>query len=1181
MKKTSIIISIILSLVISFIPLNNIVAENETITVTFDGNGGLFNDEESLEVVVGEDGKIDEESWPNDPTRIGYSFNGFYLNDELINNEYVFTEDTTLSAKWIFIEQNDNNENEIIDDTINFENVINLTSGEVATLTVDIDGGTLNNGYPDDWTELGDGKYSKEYSTGEYVDLENEWKTYEPTKDNLGFVYWIDENGWYSNKFYISEDITIKAKYNPLCDVIIDLVGGTPENGCPSGWSDNGEGKYKKGFPIENTANFGDEWIGYEPIKENYVFAEWVDEDGSYTGGSCYVTGETVIKAKYSPLLNVIVDLKGGTIDDVDIPKGWEPVAGETGKYTKKFAEDTYYNSIISEWQGVVPQYSAESGVGFVSFETDGDWYWLENDNSVITAKTGELKTVTVNINGGNVISVDPSWTKDLSNSDLYTKKYPKGYSTGKIFDELKSEFNINKFYDNKFFTNNYEYDYTSWEIVDDSFVYKAKYDEAIVIKIALSDNGTVLVNDEEINHTFELSIPASSYLTIQDSKLKIGSTELSDFNVCIEGYGNTGYKLDYFTLAGTKIDGYISQITPNSQITAVFIEGTQNYPVWIGGVQLSEENTTLLDGAVSFDPTTRVLTLDGANIVFSSPIGISFATNITLKVLSDSSITAIESGNSKCAIAGIYDESGVGSSDNPSNASNLNIVGNGKLTIDLAKTDGADFTHQINVEGIFANKIDISTDVEIISGIVSNASMNIASFIGIDSAETGGITVNNGKSVVIYVKSVSCGSSMPKCYLISGPLTIDDKANVDVAVGSYSNYDGSPTSVSNISLLSGTISFSSNPVGKVNLLQSTNLKTIEGANADAKTTDKTFTQANVSTPLLLSTKESVNVEGVSMTKNEFKSNETITRSGTPLAKKKSDSVNVTDYIDTWEYVYYKEENGNWIKLSTTPNDEGSYKLVVSANDDDYFGKLELPFTIVHAHNFSYKVNEENEAQLLATCSGLNCEHHDTPLTLTLTSPSSKELVYNETTKVITFADGEKDVWKTETGNDAPAIVYYLQDETTKTNNENSKASSEGGAPIYAGTYIAKTTVDTDKTAKLEFTVAAIEYDFEDGKNSEWKQGDSSGLVITSKAPYNEFERVEVDGEIIDYSNYVVEEGSTKVTLKKDYLDTLSLGEHTFAIVSKNGVAETKLTIAPKPSPKHRYEIPNTGVSAH
>lgn len=81
------------------------------------------------------------------------------------------------------------------------------------------------------------------------------------------------------------------------------------------------------------------------------------------------------------------------------------------------------------------------------------------------------------------------------------------------------------------------------------------------------------------------------------------------------------------------------------------------------------------------------------------------------------------------------------------------------------------------------------------------------------------------------------------------------------------------------------------------------------------------------------------------------------------------------------------------------------------------------------------------------------------------------------------------------------------------------------------------------------------------GANGSWKAGSADGLSFTSDALFADFLKVTVDGAEIAPANYTKAEGSTIVTLTKEYLGTLKAGEHTLGIVSVNGTAETKFTI--------------------
>ena len=82
-----------------------------------------------------------------------------------------------------------------------------------------------------------------------------------------------------------------------------------------------------------------------------------------------------------------------------------------------------------------------------------------------------------------------------------------------------------------------------------------------------------------------------------------------------------------------------------------------------------------------------------------------------------------------------------------------------------------------------------------------------------------------------------------------------------------------------------------------------------------------------------------------------------------------------------------------------------------------------------------------------------------------------------------------------------------------------------------------------------------------EGANGKWQKGSEDGLSFTSNAAFAGFQKVQVDGKDLDASNYAVKEGSTVVTLNASYLETLSAGKHTLAIVSDTGTAETEFTV--------------------
>ena len=84
------------------------------------------------------------------------------------------------------------------------------------------------------------------------------------------------------------------------------------------------------------------------------------------------------------------------------------------------------------------------------------------------------------------------------------------------------------------------------------------------------------------------------------------------------------------------------------------------------------------------------------------------------------------------------------------------------------------------------------------------------------------------------------------------------------------------------------------------------------------------------------------------------------------------------------------------------------------------------------------------------------------------------------------------------------------------------------------------------------------------GDEATWTKGGGQPLSFTSNAAYADFQGARVDGQILDPVHYTVERGSTIVTLKAAYLESLDPGEHTLDIVSATGTATAAFTITAK-----------------
>ena len=175
------------------------------------------------------------------------------------------------------------------------------------------------------------------------------------------------------------------------------------------------------------------------------------------------------------------------------------------------------------------------------------------------------------------------------------------------------------------------------------------------------------------------------------------------------------------------------------------------------------------------------------------------------------------------------------------------------------------------------------------------------------------------------------------------------------------------------------------------------------------------------------------------------------------------------------------------------------------------------------------------------------------------------ELTVNEEKEVkvsykkIPFTVTVKDVdGATITPNGAVAVNYGETQEFTITAN--------------SGYKLVKVLVDgTDKTAdmvgdtlkltnitsniNLEVVVEKIVYEVTEGANQKYTITKNNEAKFKINADFRLFDdgKVYVDNELVDPKNYTAESGSTIITLKKEFVDTLSVGEHTLKVLFNDG----------------------------
>jgi hypothetical protein len=82
-----------------------------------------------------------------------------------------------------------------------------------------------------------------------------------------------------------------------------------------------------------------------------------------------------------------------------------------------------------------------------------------------------------------------------------------------------------------------------------------------------------------------------------------------------------------------------------------------------------------------------------------------------------------------------------------------------------------------------------------------------------------------------------------------------------------------------------------------------------------------------------------------------------------------------------------------------------------------------------------------------------------------------------------------------------------------------------------------------------------------EGDGQEFYTMAPSTLSFRSTAPLNELQNIQINGQTVDPSNYTLEEGSTIVKLKHDYLSTLDVGNYELSVVSDSKTVKGDFTV--------------------
>ena len=183
--------------------------------------------------------------------------------------------------------------------------------------------------------------------------------------------------------------------------------------------------------------------------------------------------------------------------------------------------------------------------------------------------------------------------------------------------------------------------------------------------------------------------------------------------------------------------------------------------------------------------------------------------------------------------------------------------------------------------------------------------------------------------------------------------------------------------------------------------------------------------------------------------------------------------------------------------------------------------------TTVTGNKIELTVNEEKDVKV---------SYKKIPFTVTVKDVDGATITPNGAVAVNYGEDKEFTI----TANSGYKLVKVLVDETDKTAD-------------MVGDTLKLTNITSN--INLEVVVEKIVYEVIEGANQKYTITKNNEAKFKINADFRLFDdgKVYVDNELVDPKNYTAESGSTIITLKKEFVDTLSVGEHTLKVLFNDG----------------------------
>lgn len=274
-----------------------------------------------------------------------------------------------------------------------------------------------------------------------------------------------------------------------------------------------------------------------------------------------------------------------------------------------------------------------------------------------------------------------------------------------------------------------------------------------------------------------------------------------------------------------------------------------------------------------------------------------------------------------------------------------------------------------------------------------------------------------------------------------------------------------------------------------------------------------------------------------------------------------------TDISSNLKYLYTIYAGSKFTYTGTT-TDEGTGKTVINEIRDDYYIRLQFncPLNLI--------VPKEIETVEINNAA-LSFNDGDTPaFTGTIPDGVPYTLVYEAWQ-----AEGEG-ISSAEENNKGNLITIFDKDKTYtyKLAFKISDAGSEDDWFFGSNTKlkingqeVALQRDSSDNEQQFSGVTALImtplasavkpDYKIIEGVDGTWKQDSDGTLKFVANGDFSKFTGVKVDGTLVAADQYTAISGSTIITLKKSYLDTLAIGKHTLTVVYNDGECSTEFEI--------------------